>query len=430
MNIGVIVGDQVLYTSDMEVRQVLDLARFSISFATNLVKDASLVGFVHEPVDHDPLDETGITREHVNFTFIDRPQGDQIALCCTYPSRDDMKALGIADITAEQLTAQARGFITTYARRFGAETAFIDTPFTSVPQEKLLKFHQVMYGLFQETLQASSIMFLDEFPDPGLIKQDVLPDRENATFLFASVMHGSVPCASRFFETMDDFFRINVDKGVDNVQSIIENLVSAQLSTIVTTARSIAGTMIREVELRSGGETLFITFYPIKNEYSLALISKGSPTTLRFFTEATAAVLAGFEALDGPFTGDLTCFGPVTKMLHEIPPTIDQGQHGLELDDVMEEIDFEIVPSGKPRGKRRARPARDEVKDEQDLAFDRERNAMQKTIVELNQAMQERKFKKAAKACKALLDAATRLGNRLLQDYFSSKQAMVASLGQ
>ncbi|MEX2727426.1 MAG: hypothetical protein Q6353_009240, partial [Candidatus Sigynarchaeum springense] len=331
VNIGVLFEDNVLYSSDPDLRPVLDLAKFSISFSKNLVRDAELSELVHEPSMtlqqgdvKKVYSETKlhlITQEHILFRFLNNKAGETVAVCATYPSNDDLKVLDIAVLTPEQLTNQANAFIDIFAKRFAEAIDFENISIAALSQAQKLEMYQVLTDLFEEVVQASQVILKDDYAS-----LDAPPSQGgDCMFLFASAMYGSVPVASRFFENMDGFFRIRIDAGSD-APSVIENLISAQLSTIITTSLSVAKTIMRSVELQLKGAVregfIHITFYPIKNNYSLVFISKGSPTTLRFFTEATANMLASLPALDGRFTGDLGAFDQVVQVLKNIPPTI------------------------------------------------------------------------------------------------------------
>ena len=79
VNFGIIHEDSVFYASDMDIRPVLELSKFSISFANNLVRNASLVSMIHEPkLDITPQntqDDGGgkslmISKEHIMFKEI------------------------------------------------------------------------------------------------------------------------------------------------------------------------------------------------------------------------------------------------------------------------------------------------------------------------------------------------------------------------
>lgn len=296
---GILFKDDVFYASDLDIRPILHLAKFSVSFAQNLVRDSELSEFTHEPSmvlqqgEEKRSRAEGklnmITREHVLFKFLTNKAGETIAICTTYPSNEDLKNLDIVDMTPEQLKAQARAFLDALAEHVVGAFDFDNIVLGKYTQEQILGLHQTMYDLNDEIAQASQVIFRDMHAQ---LERET--PETNCTLLFASVMHVSVPCASRFFENMEGFFKVRIDSDAASVSSIIENLISAQLSTIVTSSLSIAKTMIRAVELKIRGttreENLHITFYPIKNNYSLALIAKGNPETLRFFTDRKSVV--------------------------------------------------------------------------------------------------------------------------------------------
>ncbi len=353
VNVGILFEDNVLYTSDPDIRPILDLAKFSISFAKNLVRDAELSELVHEPSmalqqgDVKKMPAEGklhlITQEHVFFKFITNTAGETVAICVTYPSSDDLKVLDIATLTIDQLMSQANAFVDIFAKRFVEVVNFTDITLATFTQAQKLELYQTMTDLFEEVVQASQVILKDDYASLDPPTSNLASD---CTFLFASAMYGSVPCATRFFENMDGFFRVRIDAGSD-APSIIENLISAQLSTIVTTSLSVAKTMMRSVELQIKGAVregvIHITFYPIKNNYSLVFIAKGNPGTLRFFTEATANILASLPALDARFTGDLGCFEQVSQILKNIPPTIESQDKELDLDEIAEDLYSEVL---------------------------------------------------------------------------------------
>ena len=290
-----------------------------------------------------------------------------------------------------------------------------------------------MTDLFEEVMQASQVILKDDYAslDPPRSSQ-----AGDCTFLFASAMYGSVPCATRFFENMDGFFRVRIDAGSD-APSIIENLISAQLSTIVTTSLSVAKTMMRSVELQIKGAVregvIHITFFPIKNNYSLVFIAKGSPATLRFFTEATANILASLPALDARFTGDLGCFDQVTQVLKNIPPNIESNDKELDLDEIAEDLYTEVLvdddSAGKIQKKEKERDKDEETEepaDENDMQFHKIKNKLFKVQGELNSAMASNNLKVAAKKAKDIWNMSVKINNKLLALYYESKLTMLA----
>jgi len=438
VNIGVLFEDNVLYSSDPDLRPVLDLAKFSISFAKNLVRDAELSELVHEPsmaLQQGDVKKVYaetklhlITQEHILFKFINNKAGETVAVCATYPSNDDLKALDIATLTPEQLTNQANAFIDIFAKRFVEAIDFANISLAGLTQAQKLEMYQVLTDLFEEVVQASQVILKDDYASLDAPQTGKGGD---CMFLFASAMYGSVPIASRFFENMDGFFRIRIDAGSD-APSIIENLISAQLSTIVTTSLSVAKTIMRSVELQIKGAVregfIHITFYPIKNNFSLVFISKGSPATLRFFTEATANILASLPALDVRFTGDLGAFDQVAQVLKSIPPTIESQEKELDLDEIAEDLYTEVLVDDnyaanglkKEKDKEKGDDEED-VADGVDLQFTKIKNKIFKIQGELNSFVAKNNLKAAAKKAKDIWNIAVKIKNKLLAMYYESK---------
>nr|MDO8114211.1 hypothetical protein [Candidatus Sigynarchaeota archaeon] len=435
VNVGILSNEDVIYVSDLDIRPVLDLAKFSMSFAKNLVRDAQLVEIIHEPsmvlqqgdVKRGNVDSKLhlITREHILFKFLTNPQGDNLAICATYPSNDDLKGLDIANLTPEQLSAQARSFLEAFTKRLTEELKFDSISLAKYTQEQYLQLHQTMYTLYDEVIQASQVVFKDDYAQLDRVEQNTQSSSNTCSFLFASVMHSSVPCASRFFENMEGFFKVKIDADSD-ASSIIENLISAQLSTIVTTALSVARTLIRQVELKINGpvrdDTIDITFFPIKNNYTLVLISKGNPTKLRFFTEATANMFAGLDVLDEKFIGDLPRFAPVVQMLRGIPPSIESSTKILDLDEMVEDLDSDmpVAEQKNTREKKKAEEIDDEL-DEAELQFNKVKNKFFKAQDEINTAMAQNKIKVAVKKTKDIWMMSLKIKNYLMAIYYENK---------
>jgi hypothetical protein len=432
VSFGILFKDDVLYASDLDLHPIFDLAKFSMSFAQNLVRDSQLSEFTHEPSMILQQSETKraraegklslIVREHVLFKRLVNKAGETITICITYPSNDDLKNLDIVDISPEQLKAQARAFLEVIAEKVATSIDFDNIVLEKFTQEQILGIHQAMYEFNDEISQACQIIFLDIH---ARLEREA-PEKD-CTFLFTSMMHSSVPCASRFFENMEGFFKVRIDSDTTtSVSSIIENLISAQLSTIVTTSLSIAKTMIRDVELKIKGsmheETLHITFIPIKNNYSLVFIAKGDPETLRFFTEAQASIFSNLGALDENFTGELSCFEPAMQVLQSIPPSIKTESKEMDFDDMLEDLDMHLAMDDN----RRDDDANQD--DDEDLQFNKIKPKLSKAQVDINLAIAENDLKLATKRAKEMLAMASKIKNDLLVLYYGNKHRSLAKI--
>ncbi|MBD3187186.1 hypothetical protein GF325_10185 [Candidatus Bathyarchaeota archaeon] len=438
VNFGIIFEDSVLYSSDMEIAPVLDLAKFSISFTNNLVRNAELLRFTHEPRSRNIAgDGTGvdpdlltITREHVLFKFMENKRGERITICMTFASADDLRALGIAYVTPQQLMAQAQSLLDAYTQAFIEATNFDEISFKELSQAEFLKFHQTTIELYSEIKRIIGIVFEDTFPYHGLLERGRVSTGD-CKFLFSAVMHGSVPVATKFYADMKDFFKIraNVEKG--NINSVIENLVSAQLSTIISTATSLASTMMRQVEVRLTGpkdaEKLYIGFYPVKGQFAIVFICTGDPSTLLFFTQATAAVLMEMPVLDEKFTGELTMFEPIQVFINDIPPTIEQ-QREENLETLVEDMDLDIIVGEEERHKMRQDAIDAWVPDEddpKDAAFNKIRKQVLNKQTAINDLIIERKLKPAMKKTRSILDQALKVDAIILARYYGRKLSLL-----
>jgi hypothetical protein len=429
VNVGILREGEVLFVSDPEIANVLELAKFSMSFAMNLVRNSQVVAFIHEPtpgsmdnLNRASLEDTKvIMREHVVFKAIMNQYNEEVYICAVYPSNDDLKVCGWSNLTPEGLERQATSFLEAFAHRFVESTSFNLVPMRDWSQEQMLGFHQIMHDLFEETVKAVPVILTDEYP---MLEESVQQSNE-CTFLFAGVMYNSIPVATRSFENMEGFFRITTECDSD-VCSVIENLISAQLSTVISTSQSIAHTNMRMVELRvvedKRRESMFITFFPIKNDFVLILIAKGSATTLRFFTEATASMIGDIKALGEPFTGEMKRYGHVEETLKTIPPSIETGT----IDDVFDDIDLDIVSKDKSRDRSQGKKIYTGLPS--NVKLSKEQETLIKAQREINELVTSGKYKSASRKSKDAADKAKQNINRLLELYYDNKYRLLQAL--
>jgi len=352
INIGILSKDDVLYASDPYIRPVLDLARFSISFSNNLIRDSQLVEISHEPIispEQNSAEDTQendpsqfVVREDILFKFLTNQSGDTIAICATYPSDEDLKARDIASLSIEQFLAQKKIFFQAIAKRF-VEVIDTDSLFKYTPDHQEAKsisrflLSQIMKDLQREISQASQVIFKD---DHAIVDDITERNHKNCTFIYAAVMHESVACASRFFKNLSGIFKLKISESTQYAGTLIGNLITAQLSTIISSAVTLAKTRIRQVDLQvmdsESEESFHITFYPVKNKYILVIFAKGDPIALRLFTETTARNLAKMKALDEIFTGNIAPFKTIEQFLDTLPSAFELSAS----DDECEEIDY------------------------------------------------------------------------------------------
>ncbi len=437
ISLGIVHDNKVVYTSDLDVRPILELARFSISFAQNLVHGGELVGLIHEPGEGDvkgyKVDDGGIsgivTREHIIFRTI-KGKGDDsgLCLCATYPSCEDLKSLGIATMKPRDLEAQASEFMKALSRVVVEMLDLENVPFSTYTQNQVLQFHETMMRVFDDVLHASHVIFTDEFP----VMDSIASGSNECQFLFASVMAGSIPLASRFFEDMEGYFTFTVDAN-ENVASILEHLIGAQLSTIISTGRSLASTAMRQVELAlqyPGGraERLFISFHPIQLDYCLVIIAKGNPQTLDLFLGATAETIDSLGLFDKPFSGDVSEFAGLPPFLAGIPRQVSFEDNGLELDDLVEDLDLEVV-TGKGKGVLSHAIPEPDVADTDERAKKsyKARKELLKMQRELNRDLSEGKSKNTYRKLKNMVDLAVKTENSILKGYYEEKMRHSAS---
>ncbi|MHA1791145.1 MAG: hypothetical protein ACTSVI_00790 [Promethearchaeota archaeon] len=437
INVGIIFEGGVFYSSDMEIAPVLELAKFSISFTQNLVKNARLLRIVHEPSLAGPragalqveqsldADYYFITTENVLFNFISNKAGEKLIICLTYPSAEDLRSLEMADLTKKQLDALAACLLSAYTKTFRENINFDETSFGKMIQENGLRVHELAIDLHEDLKNMVGIIFTDEFPHADGIGFSEKDEKEGCQIIFACAMNESVPVASKFFENMEGFFRIKVDSKPENINDIIQNLISAQLSTIFTTSKSLASTMIREIEIKIEGEkaknNLYISFYPIKNNYSLVFISKGNPDTLKFFTQAMAEVLKGMDVLDNKFVGEINSLAPLQEFINNLPSKIEAATED-NLDSLIENIDLGIVIDEKRKARKKRKKSQLDKDNIKEILFWKNKDSLFNKQKELNDVLIGSKIKNALKKIQSIIDLSKKIKNEILVNYYKEKQ--------
>jgi hypothetical protein len=444
INIGILSKDDVLYASDPYILPVLDLARFSISFGNNLLRDSQLVEISHEPIispQQNSADDTQdndssqfIVREDILFNFLANQSGDTIAICTTYPSDEDLKARDIASLSIEQFLAQKKAFIQAIVKRF-VEVVDIDALSKYTPDHhdarSISRFllAQIMNDLQREILQASQVIFKDDHA----IADHIAERRpKNCTFIYAAVMHDSIACASRFFKNLSGIFKLKISENTQYADTLVGNLITAQLSTIISSAISIAKTRIRQVDLQiidSESEEFFhITFYPVKNKYILVIFAKGDPRALRFFTETTARNLAKMKALDEIFMGNIASFKTVEQFLDTLPTTFEL----IASDDECEEIDYlQHEVEALDIDLNEQLNAGDDTMEQQGLSqgkiesdaqlFAKFKSRLHDLQLQTNRANDQNQHELAARKAKLSCLLSLKIGNKILAYYFQNK---------
>jgi len=149
---------------------------------------------------------------------------------------------------------------------------------------------------------------------------------------------------------------------------------------------------------------------------------------LRFFTEATANILASLPALDVRFTGDLGAFDQVAQVLKSIPQTIESQEKELDLDEIAEDLYTEVLvddnyaANGQKKEKDKEKGDDEEdVADGVDLQFTKIKNKFFKIQGELNSFVAKNNLKAAAKKAKDIWNIAVKIKNKLLAMYYESK---------
>ncbi len=162
-------------------------------------------------------------------------------------------------------------------------------------------------------------------------------DRREKTMklLFSAVAVQGLPIASNFYEDMVSHFRITVTEPED-AHSILENLISAQLSTL-SYESTIQGTSCTYLSLKFTDffsfteRQLTVNFFPVndtgrkillQDDFSFIVMNEGDPDLARVFQMSVSPLFAQTGLFNEKFSGNVTKYTAVKELLNRFPKTL------------------------------------------------------------------------------------------------------------
>jgi hypothetical protein len=314
-------GDNILWSSSIEITHYLLLVKYAISFAQN-VRDGRL-----DEIGHIPYQGVDHLENHVMFVrtkaFYDSREKEEIVLnfCLDYAEselRDKAVAMQLLDL-----------FIDKILERVKIKGKLIEKISVS-PAE----FESISDDVYREVMGTRQLMAEIE---TGFMLGE--PDRREKTMklLFSAVSVQGLPIASHFYEDMVSHFRINVSESED-AHSILENLISAQLSTL-SYESTIQGTSCTHLSFKFTDffsfteRQLTINFFPVivndtgrkillQDDFSFIVMNEGDPDLAHVFQMSVTPLFAQTGLFNEKFSGNVTKYTAVKELLSRFPKTL------------------------------------------------------------------------------------------------------------
>ncbi|HME52354.1 MAG TPA: hypothetical protein VKM55_09065 [Candidatus Lokiarchaeia archaeon] len=310
--------DHVLWFSSSEISRYMILVKYATSFAQN-IRDGRLEEIGHVPFlqNAQAVDQL---ENHVMFVktkvFSEKKDELVIHFCLDYPE-SELKSRPLANQLLD---------------------LFIDKVLDKVKiKSKLIEkidgqddeFTSTCDNIFREVMTTHKLMeqvetgFLLDAPD-AKVKSMIL--------LFAAISVQGLPIAAEFYEDMTSHFRVNVTKS-DNKSSILENLISAQLSTLGYES-AVQGTSCMYLSLKFTDFMTFrerqltVNFFPITDEnrrimqaddFTFIIMNEGDPELAHVFQMSMSPLISQTGLFNEKFSGNVMKYDAVKHILDQFP---------------------------------------------------------------------------------------------------------------
>jgi hypothetical protein len=199
--------------------------------------------------------------------------------------------------------------------------------------ESPAEFESISDDVYREIMGTQQLMTEIE---TGLLLDG--PDQRNKVMklLFSAVSVQGLPIASHFYEDMVSHFRINVAEAED-AHSILENLISAQLSTL-SYESTIQGTSCTHLSFKFTDffsfteRQLTVNFFPVTNDsgrkillqddFSFIVMNEGDPELAHVFQMSVTPLFTQTGLFNEKFSGNVTKYAAVKSLLDRFPKTL------------------------------------------------------------------------------------------------------------
>jgi hypothetical protein len=310
-------GDNILWSSSIEITRYLLLVKYAISFAQN-VRDGRL-----DEIGHVPYQGVDHLENHVMFvrtkSFQDKKDEIVLHFCLDYAEselRDKTSAMQLLDLFIDKILERVK----------------IKGKLLEKISEKPEEFESIGDDIYREVMGTRQLMAEIE---TGLLLDGHDERQKTMKLLFSAVSVQGLPIASLFYEDMVSHFRINVAESED-AHSILENLISAQLSTL-SYESTIQGTSCTYLSFKFTDFFSFterqvtVNFFPVndtgrkilmQDDFSFIVMNEGDADLAHDFQMSVSPLFAQTGLFNEKFSGNLTKYTAVKSLLNHFPKTL------------------------------------------------------------------------------------------------------------
>ncbi|MBD3187067.1 hypothetical protein GF325_09585 [Candidatus Bathyarchaeota archaeon] len=319
---GILEGNEtVLWFSSREIDSYMSLIKFALSFARN-IRDGRLDAICHTPFRiHEQ--EVNHSEEHrlllKSKTFEDKRESITLHFCMDYPTseiQDKSIAGSLLELFIEKFIDAMK------VKRKVLDKIMADPTDFTAKCDEIFSETMMSYNLISE----DAASFLVNAPQERSKKMDLL---------FSCISVQGLPVATMFYQDLSSHFRFTAMEE-DEKDTILENLISAQLSTLLFQSLEKGTTcnymLIRFSDFVSFTErNISINFFPIKSinstettpltpdKFFFIVMSEGDPGLVKLFQSSISPLLAETGLLSEKFNGNVNRYRSLVKILEKFP---------------------------------------------------------------------------------------------------------------
>nr|MDO8086934.1 hypothetical protein [Candidatus Sigynarchaeum springense] len=316
-SIGIIErSDNILWSSSIEITHYLLLVKYAISFAQN-VRDGRL-----EEIGHIPYQGVDRLENHVMFvrtkSFYDK-QEIVLHFCADYVEselQDKASAMQLLDLFIDKLLERVK----------------INGKLIEKIAENPAEFESISDDIYREVMNTQQLMAEVE---TGFMLAESGTSGKTIKLLFSAVAVQGLPIASNFYEDIVSHFRLTVDN-TEDAQSVLENLISAQLSTL-SYESTVQGTSCTHLSFKFTDffsfteRRLTVNFFPVNDtgrkillhdDFSFIVMSEGDPDLAHVFQASISPLFAQTGLFKEKFSGEVSKYTTVKTLLESFPKTL------------------------------------------------------------------------------------------------------------
>ena len=314
--------DNVLWYSSSNINRYMTLLKYAVSFASN-IKDGRL-----EEISHTPgiIDDQKVDNPDRHIMFIKT----QVYMEKNY----EMMIHFCMDIAEHEISNKtlARGVLELFIEKF-FDRVKLRKGFLEKVEKKNDEFTSICDRLFNEAVTSFELMTDD---DVGFLLDHTDDGPKQMDLLFSAVSTQGLPIAANFYDEILTHFKLKVGDE-ENAESVLENLISAQLSTLLYQSL-IQGTccnylLMKFTDIANFNEReLAVNFIPVsKNgktsmnieDFAFIAMAEGDPEVVHVFQRSVTPMLADTNLLNEKFTGNVAKYKEIKRILETFPRTLE-----------------------------------------------------------------------------------------------------------